>query len=123
MILLGPMEQAGLALAATIGVYANSLMLLSRMRRHFPTVPMRALAERQVRVWGAAIGAAAVAVLLNLVVPTDDMGSLEMLPALIGKLAVATVVYVVLASRLARPELADAAGQVRALVGRRPANG
>ena len=38
LILLGPMEQAGLALAATIGVYANALMLLARMRRHFPAL-------------------------------------------------------------------------------------
>jgi putative peptidoglycan lipid II flippase len=122
VILLGPMEQAGLALAATIGVYANALMLLSRMRRHFPAVPMRALAERQARVWIAAVAAAVVALALNLAFPTDDLGSVEMLPALIGKVAVATVVYVALASRLARAELTDAAGQLRALVGRRPAN-
>jgi putative peptidoglycan lipid II flippase len=123
VILLGPMEQAGLALAATIGVYANAVMLLLRMRRQYPGVPMRALAARQGRVWVAAGAAAAVALLLNLAFPTDDMGSIEMLPALIGKLLVAFAVYVVLANRLARAELADAVGQVRALVGRRTANG
>ncbi len=123
VILLGPMEQAGLALAATIGVYANALMLLARMRRHFPAVPMRALAERQGRVWIAAIGGAVVALLLNLLFPTDDLGSLQMLPLLIAKVAVALAVYVALASRLARAELGDAVGQLRALVGRRPANG
>ena len=67
--------------------------------------------------------AAAVALLLNLVLPTDDMGSIEMLPALIGKVAIAVAVYVALASRLARPELGDAVSQLRALIGRRPANG
>ena len=123
VILLGPMEQAGLALAATIGVYANAVMLLLRMRRQFPAVPMRALAVRQGRVWIAAAAAAAVALLLNLAFPTDDLASLEMLPALIGKILVALAVYVVLASRLARAELADAVGQVRGLVGRRTANG
>ena len=123
VILFGPMEQAGLALAATIGVYANALMLLARMRRHFPAVPMRALAERQGRVWIAAIGGAVVALLLNLLFPTDDLGSLQMLPLLIAKVAVALAVYVALASRLARAELGDAVGQLRALVGRRPANG
>jgi putative peptidoglycan lipid II flippase len=119
--LLGPMEQAGLALAATLGVYANALMLLSRMRRHFPAVPMRAMAVRQGRIWVAAIAAAAVALLLNLALPTDDLGSIEMLPPLIAKLIVATAVYVALVSRLAREELLDAVGAVRSLVRRRPA--
>ena len=123
LILLGPMEQAGLALAATIGVYANALMLLHRMRLQFPSVPMRAMAARQGRVWVAAGAAAVVSLLLNLAFPTDDLGSIEMLPALIGKVLVALAVYVVLASRLARAELADAVGQLRALVGRRPAKG
>ena len=37
------MEQAGLALAATIGVYANAVMLLFCLRRQFPPLSMRAL--------------------------------------------------------------------------------
>lgn len=123
VILLGPMEQAGLALAATIGVYANALMLLQRMRSQFPTAPMRAMAIRQGRIWIAALAAAAVALLLNLVLPTTDLGSIEMLPPLIAKVLIALAVYVALASRLARAELGDAAGQLQALLGRRRATG
>jgi putative peptidoglycan lipid II flippase len=123
VVLLGPMEQAGLALAATLGVYANALMLLSRMRRHFPAVPMRAMAVRQGRIWVAGLAAAAVALLLNLVLPTDDLGSIEMLPPLIAKLLAAAAVYVALVSRLAREELLDAVGAVRSLVRRQPATG
>jgi putative peptidoglycan lipid II flippase len=123
VILLGPMEQAGLALASTIGVYANALMLLARMRRQFPAVPMRAMAVRQGRVWVAALGAAAVAVLLNLAFPTEGLGSIEMLPALIGKVLVVVAVYVVLASRLARDELREGMRAIRSLRGRGPATG
>ena len=39
------MEQAGLALAATLGVFANAAMLLARMRRRFPALPLAALAR------------------------------------------------------------------------------
>ena len=56
VILLGPMEQAGLALAATLGVFANAAMLLARMRRRFPALPLRGLAERQARLLAAAGG-------------------------------------------------------------------
>ena len=116
--LLGPMEQAGLALAATIGVYANVVMLLLRMRRQFPSLPLRAMAHRQGRVFVAAGAAAAVALLLNLAFPTDDLGSLEMLPALVGKLVVALGVFIAGARLLARDELLEGARQVASLVGR-----
>ena len=123
VVLLGPMEQAGLALASTIGVYANSLMLLARMHRQFPAVPMRAMAARQGRVWVAALAAAVVALLLNLAFPTDDLDSIEMLPGLIGKVLVALAVYVALASRLARDELHEGIQAIRSLRRRGPATG
>ena len=53
VILLGPMDQAGLALAATLGVFANAAMLLWRMRRHFPAVGLR---RRHGRAPGTAAG-------------------------------------------------------------------
>jgi putative peptidoglycan lipid II flippase len=114
--LLGPMEQAGLALAATLGVYANATMLTMRLKRSFPAVPLRALGRRQARLLAAGALAAATALLLNLVAPTDDMGSVEMLPALCAKVVAAGAVYVLAAHLLAREELGEGVRSVRALV-------
>ena len=70
LILLGPMEQSGLALASTIGVYPNALMLLARMRHHFPALSRCARWRRAPGAGvAAAIGGAVVALLLNLLVP------------------------------------------------------
>ncbi len=43
LLLLGPMEQSGLALASTIGVYANAVMLIALLRHHFPSLSLRDL--------------------------------------------------------------------------------
>jgi hypothetical protein len=64
-----------------------------------------------------------VAVLLNLAFPTEGLGSIEMLPALIGKVLVVVAVYVVLASRLARDELREGMRAIRSLRGRGPTTG
>jgi putative peptidoglycan lipid II flippase len=118
IILLGPMEQAGLALAATIGVYANAAMLLVRLREHHPALGVRGLAWRQLRLLVAGALAAATALALNVVLPTDDMGSLELLPALIVKLLAATAVFVAAARVLAAEELEEGRRSVVALVTR-----
>ncbi len=116
--LLGPMEQAGLALAATLGVYANAAMLMVRLRHHYPRVGVRGLAARQGRLLLAGALAALTALASNLVLPTDDMGSLEMLPSLVVKLAVAVAVYIAAAWALAREELDEGRRSVVALVTR-----
>lgn len=120
LALLGPMEQAGLALAATLGVYANAAMLLARMHHHFPALSTRALAARQVRVLAAGALGAATALLLNLVLPTDDLGSVEMIPALVVKVLAALAVFALAARSLARDELTEGVRAVRALVAREP---
>ena len=118
--LLGPMDQAGLALAATIGVYANAAMLLALLHRHFPGLSTRALGARQVRVLAAGALAGGTALLLNQVLPTDDLGSIEMIPALVAKLLIAVAVFVLAARSLARDELREGVRAVRALVAREP---
>jgi putative peptidoglycan lipid II flippase len=120
VILLGPMEQAGLALAATLGVFANAVLLLARMRRRFPALPLRRLAERQARLLAAAAAGAAAALLLDLALPTTDLPSLEVAPLLVAKAAVALAVALAAARALAAPELAEGTGALRSLVrGRR----
>ena len=117
--LLGPMEQAGLALAATLGVFANAAMLLARMRRRFPALDLRGMAARQARLLGAAAAGAVAALLLDLALPTADLGSLEVAPLLAVKAAIALVVVGLAARFLAAPELAEGAGAVRSLFGGR----
>jgi putative peptidoglycan lipid II flippase len=123
IILLGPMEQAGLALAATLGVFANAAMLLARMRRRFPSLRLRALAARQARLLAAAGAGAAAALLLDLALPTTDLPSLELAPVLAAKAVVAIAVAGLAARALAAPELAEGWGAVRSLTGRRGARG
>lgn len=119
VILLGPMEQAGLALAATLGVYANAAMLMARMKAHFPAVPVRALADRQARMLAAGAVAAVTALLLNQVLPTQGETTVEMLPALVAKLALATGAYLAVAWALAREEVREGRRSLGALVVRR----
>jgi len=118
LVLLGPMEQAGLALASTIGVYVSTVILLMGLRDEFPSLSLGAVGERQGRILVAGALCAATALALNLVAPTDDMGSLEMLPALAAKVAAALAVYWLAARALSRTELAEATRSLRALVGR-----
>jgi putative peptidoglycan lipid II flippase len=119
VILLGPMDQAGLALAATLGVFANAAMLLARMRRHFPALPLAELGERQARLLAAAAVGAGAALLLDLALPTTDLPSLEVAARLAVKAAVALAVALGAARLLAAPELAEGAGALRSLVARR----
>lgn len=118
IILLGPMEQSGLALASTIGVYANAMMLLVQMRSHFPAVGVRPLAERQLRLLMAGGLAAATALALDRVLPTGDMGSVELIAPLAAKVLIAGAVYVAAAWLLARSELDEGRRSIASLVGR-----
>jgi len=119
VVLLGPMEQAGLALAATLGVLANAAMLLERMRRRFPALRLRELAGRQARLLAAAAMAGLAAVLLDLALPTEDLASLRVAPLLAAKALLAIAVFVAAARALAGAELAEGVGAVRSLVGGR----
>jgi putative peptidoglycan lipid II flippase len=119
ILLLGPLEQAGLALASTLGVYASAVMLLGGLRNQFPSLSIRVLGRRQGAILVAGAISAAAALALDRVIPTGGKGTLEMLPGLIGKVAIALVVYYVAARLLARAELSEGIRSVRALVARR----
>lgn len=118
VLLLGPMEQAGLALASTIGVYASVLMALAGMRGEFPALSVAALGRRQGRILlaGAVCGGTALA--LNLVAPTDELDSLAVVPALALKVLIALAVYAAAARVLSRTELSEGIRSIRALVAR-----
>ncbi|MGD9696720.1 MAG: murein biosynthesis integral membrane protein MurJ [Thermoleophilia bacterium] len=117
--LLGPMEQSGLALAATIAVAFNTVMLLFLMRHHFPRLGIRRLGRRQARVLVAVVPAVVVAFVLNEVLPTADRGSFEIIAPLLAKVCIALAVYLAAARLLARDELDEGLRAVRSLRGRR----
>ncbi len=123
LALLGPMELSGLALAATLGVYANAAMLLWCLRRTFPALSVRSLLGRQGRVLAAAAAAGAAALALDRVLPTDDRASLALIAPVAAKALLAGVVFVAVARVLSRAELAEGIRSVRALVTRGGANG
>ena len=118
LILLGPMEQSGLALAATIGVYVSVVVSLIGLHDEFPRLPLRALGERQGRILVAGALSAATALALNPALPTGDRGSLELLAPLAAKVAAALAVYYVAARALARTKLAEGVRSMKSLVGR-----
>ena len=119
ILLLGPLEQAGLALASTLGVYASAVMLLGGLRNQFSSLSIRALGRRQGAILVAGAISAASALALDRVLPTGGKGNLEMLPGLAVKVAVALAVYYLAARILARGELAEGIRSIRALVARR----
>lgn len=117
--LIGPMGISGLALATLIAVTVNTLMLLALARFRFPRIGLRRFAVRQGRVLMAGLVAAAVALALELAVPTGDLGSWEMLPLFAGKVVAVLGVFLAAAWTLARPELNEGVRSVRALAGSR----
>jgi putative peptidoglycan lipid II flippase len=119
VILLGPMEQSGLALASTIGVYANVVMLIALLRHHFPALSLSELGRRQVRVLAAGAVAAAAALLGDVILPSDALASLEVLPRVAAKTALALAAFLVASRVLAPVELAEGVRSLRALVLRR----
>lgn len=123
LILLGPMEQSGLALAATIGVWVNALTLLWCLRRQFGSLSLRRLGRQQARLWACGAAAAGVALLADLAYPTHGEEALALLVPFALKVALALGVYAVAARLLCPAELAQGAASLRALTARRAPRG
>ena len=92
--------------------------MLYCLRRHFPSLSVTALGRRDARMLIAGAAAAVTALALNIVLPTDDLTSVEMIVPLSIKVAAAGAVYVLVARVLARDELAEGRRALRALVAR-----
>lgn len=116
--LIGPMGISGLALASLIAVTVNTGMLLALARWRFPHIGLRRFARRQVRVLAAGLIAAAVALILEVAIPTGDMDSWQLLPVFAGKVLVVLAAFGMAAWGLARTELNEGIRSVRALAGR-----
>ncbi len=120
LVFLGPLQQAGLALASAIAVYVNTGLTLWFLQRTAPEMSLRALASQQGRVLVAGTGALLVALVPFFLMP--DGNSFWRALAWLAVVSVAGgLAFVTLARVLAPRELADARRALRNLRGRRAA--
>ena len=119
-ILIGPMEQAGLALAAAIGIYCNVLMLLYVLHTKVGGIGLRSLGLQHARLALAALAFGATLVVLELPLPTGGDSSLDIVAPLLAKLAIAAAVQLAAARLLVPTELREARDALRQLLRRRP---
>ena len=120
IVLLGPMEQAGLALASGIAVYVNTVMTLLYLRRHFPSLSLSTFGAQQARLVAAGGVAAGVWVLLDLAVPSDTGSWISVAVKLVVKGLVGLAAYVAAVRVLDPDSLADGRRSLASLIpGRR----
>lgn len=115
LLFLGPLAQAGLALASAIAVYVNTGITLWFLRRRTPQLSLRALAGQQGRVLAAGIVAGAVALIPAFLMPADTGTFWGAFAWLVVVSLVGGAVFVVLARLLAPREFADARTSLRNL--------
>jgi putative peptidoglycan lipid II flippase len=119
IVLIGPLEQAGLALASAIAVYVNTVLTLIYLRRRFPALSLRVLGRQQGRLLACGLAGAGVFALLGLGLDTSGRGSWAVAGLLAVKGLIALAVYLALARVLAPAELAEGRRSVAAVVRRR----
>ena len=118
IILLGPMEQSGLAAASAVGVYCQLLMYVFVLRRRFRI--WTCALHRQAVLLGAGGAIIAVAFAMDRVLPTDDLKGWSLVGPLGAKVALALLAYLAVVRIVARPELTEATGAIRSVVRRKP---
>lgn len=119
VILLGPMEHSGLALATSIGVVTNLILSVRQLRRLLPGFSVTELASQQVRVAVAALAGAAAAFASNRLAPTDGRSHTGMILPLAVKATIGLVAFLLVARMLAPDSLREGAGAIRSIVRRR----
>jgi putative peptidoglycan lipid II flippase len=120
---LGPLDQAGLALASAIAVTFTTLFTLVMLRRRLPELSFRALVIPQARLAVCGAIAAGVGVLVNLAIATDDSSGLALAGVLAVNVLAVLAAYAVSALVFARRELREAWRVVRSLRDRRSGSG
>ena len=116
--LIGPLEQAGLALASAVAIAIGVVVSLLFLRRYLGGLSLRRLAMTQGRFLVAALVAVAVAVALGQVLPTAEREGSELVIGLVLKSLAAGAVYLALVRVLAPGELREAGAGLRAMVRR-----
>lgn len=118
-ILVGPMEQAGIALGTVIGVYSNLVIYTWYLHRHLPGFSVRTLVRQQARLLAAGVAVVVAVLLLDRVIPTYHRTSWGLLPPLGAKVMLGVLAYAAAARLLAPMELREVGRSVAALAGRR----
>lgn len=119
LALLGPLEQAGLALAATVGVWFNAVALLLLLDRRLPELSPGRVGRQAARLGACGAAALGAALVMELALPADGDEWGPVVPALAAKAAVVVVAYLAAARALAPRELAEGRSSLRALASRR----
>lgn len=117
--LIGPLEQAGLALASAVAIVVGVVVSLLYLRRYLGALSLRVLAATQGRLLIAAVAAVAVALALDPALPTDGRVGSELVWGLLLKSLAAGAVYLAGVRLLAPGELREAGAGLRAMVRRR----
>lgn len=123
LVFLGPLDQAGLALASAIAVTFTTLFTLVMLRRRLPQLSFRALAPPQGRLALCGLIAAGAGLLVNLAITTDDEKGLILAGLLAANLLAVVGAYAASALVFARSELREGWRVVRSLRGRRGGSG
>jgi putative peptidoglycan lipid II flippase len=117
-LLIGPMEQSGLALATAIALYVNVGVTALMLRRRTPELPLRATVLQQLRVLTAVAAGGAVALALAWVAPADSGDRLHQIALMTVEGLAAGAVFVAAARVVAPDELREAWDGLRAVAGR-----
>jgi putative peptidoglycan lipid II flippase len=123
LALLGPLDQAGLALASAIAVTFTTLLTLHFLRRRLPELSLRALAGPQVRLIACGVVAAGAGLLVNLGLGTEGERGWTLAVLLAMNVAAVLAVYAAAALVLARTELREGLRILRSLRDRRRGSG
>lgn len=120
LVVVGPFDQAGLALATSIALYVNAAVTLYMVRRAFPQVRVRALLGRQARVVAAGLVGAATLIAARTALPElGAAGRPQLAVGLVGLAAVGALAYIVAMALVARAELREVGATLAALRRRR----
>lgn len=122
IILIGPLEQAGLAMASMIGVYVNTAIMLTYARRDVPGFAARPFVTQQLRLGLCGIPMAAALLVAEQAVSTTDHGFIVALGLFAAKALLGVVVFAIAARIVAPTELRAGLDTLRSVVRRkRPA--
>ncbi len=121
LVLIGPMEQSGLALATALGIFINTALTGWMLGRRLPDLSLRRAMDRQARLLVCGVIGAAVAFACNPLIPSDNRSAGATAGALVAKAALAGAAYVIAARFIARPELNEGLRAIRSITGRRRA--
>jgi putative peptidoglycan lipid II flippase len=93
LVLMGPLEAAGLAVATSLASVVNFTLLIVMLRRHVGPLPGRDLARSLAKTGLAGLGMAATCLILEVLWPWGGHGFLPQLGHLVGGLGLGTTVF------------------------------